>query len=99
MDVNELFSRVAARAARQHGLVSRQQLCQLGVPDTVIARWVAQARLERLAPEVYRIAGCPETWKQRVMAATLDSHGWASHRTSAALRRLDGHPCAQIEVV
>jgi hypothetical protein len=99
VDVHEQFSRVAAHAARHHGLVSWDQLRCEGLPEATIGGWVAQGRLERLAPEVYRIAGCPETWKQRVMLATLDSGGWASHRTSAAVRRLDGHPGMQIEVV
>src|SRR3954447_2103839 len=94
-----MFRDVAALAARHHGLVTRAQLRQLGVLDATTARWVQLGRLERLAPEVYRIAGCPETWAQRVMLATLDSGGWASHRTSAALRGLDGHPRREIEVV
>ncbi|MEY2437241.1 MAG: hypothetical protein QOF97_2077 [Acidimicrobiaceae bacterium] len=99
MNVHQLFSHVAALAARHHGLVSRGQLRRIGVEDTVIARWVAHGRLERIAPEVYRIAGCPETWAQRVMLATLDTGGWASHRAAAALHGLDGHPGRQVEVV
>ena len=99
MDAVQSFPRVAAVAARHHGLVSWQQLRSLGIAEGTITRWVEYGRLERLAPEVYRIAGCPETWKQRVMMATLDCGGWASHRTSAALRQLDGHPGRGIEVV
>jgi hypothetical protein len=55
--------------------------------------------IERVAPAVYRLNGAPDSWYQRVMRATLDSEGWASHRTSAALHTLDGHNGSVIEVV
>jgi hypothetical protein len=55
--------------------------------------------MERLLPSVYRLAGARETWMQQVMAAVLDSGGWASHRTAAALHDLDGHSGGVIEVV
>jgi len=86
-------------AAQQHGLLTYKQLRQFGVADATIAGWVQRERLERIAPSVYRVAGAPDTWSQRVMRAVLDSNGWASHRTAAALQNLDGHNGSVIEVV
>jgi len=90
---------VVALAARQHGLLTYKQLRGLGVPDATIAGWIRQMRLERVAPAVYRIAGAPNTWYQRVMRAVLDSGGWASHRTAGALQDMDGHNGSVIEVL
>jgi len=90
---------IAALAARQHGLITYVQLRQLGVADATIADWVRLGRLHRLSPSVYRIGGAPDTWYQRVMRATLDTGGWASHRTSGALHTLDGHDGRVIEVL
>jgi hypothetical protein len=88
-----------ALAARQHGLLSFQQLLDHGVPRATVADWVDTGRLEHIAPSVYRVAGAPDTWLQRVMRATLDSNGLASHRACAALRSLDGHDGRHIEVL
>jgi hypothetical protein len=90
---------VYALASSQHGLVTFQQLRQLGLPSATIARWVATGRLQQVSPSVHRIGGVPETWYQRVMRASLDTAGWASHRTAAALHGLDGHDGRVIEVV
>lgn len=93
-----LNPKVPALAARQHGVITWTQLCQLHVPHTTIERWATVGLLDRVAPEVYRFAGAPDTWRQRVMIAVLDSGGLASHRTAAALHGLDGHPGRVIEV-
>lgn len=97
--MGRLYAAITGRAAQQHGLIARDQLDRLGAPSSTLARWLETGRLQRIAPSVYRIAGTPETWHQRVMAATLDSGGWASHRAAAALHGLDGHPARQVEVV
>ena len=83
----------------QHGLITWDQLLGTGLSADVAHGWVQSGRLERIAPSVYRCAGAPDTWHQRVMRAALDSGGWASHRTAAALRDLDGHRGQVIEVV
>jgi hypothetical protein len=95
MSIQEIF----AIAARQHGLISYTQLRRLGAADATLAGWVRQGRLERISPAVYRVAGAPNTWNQRVMRATLDTGGWASHRTAGALHNVDGHNGSVIEVV
>ncbi len=88
-----------ALAARQHGLFTLQQLADRGIAERTVRDWVASGRLQRLSSSVLRVGGAPDTWYQRVMRATLDSGGWASHRTAAALRGLDGHNGTVVEVV
>jgi predicted transcriptional regulator of viral defense system len=95
MSTNDIY----ALAARQHGLITFQQLREFGLADSTIARWVASRRLRAISPSVHRLGGAPDTWHQRVMRATLDTDGWASHRTAAALHGLDGHDGRVIEVV
>jgi hypothetical protein len=89
--------RIDVVAARQHGVVTWKQLLAC-LPRTTIESWVAVGHIHRVAPEVYRFTGAPETWRQRVMIAVLDSGGIASHRTAAALHGVDGHPGRVIEV-
>jgi len=86
-------------AARQHGLITFRQLGECRVADSTISDWLAKGRIHRLSPSTYRLAGAPDTWFQRVMRAALDTGGWASHRTAAALHALDGHDRRVIEVV
>jgi predicted transcriptional regulator of viral defense system len=93
------IERAAAHAAQQHGVISLHQLLDCGLPQSTISDWEARGQLVRLAPQVYRFAGAPDTWRQRVAVATLDSGGWASHRTAAALHGLDGQRGRVIEVV
>src|SRR5262245_52865630 len=90
---------IAHVAAHQHGLITFGQLAGCRVADSTISDWLRHGRLQRLSPSVYRLAGAPDTWFQRVMRATLDTDGWASHRTAAALHALDGHDGRVVEVV
>lgn len=81
---------VARIAASQHSLVTVAQLDALGVTadqrsDRVLAgRWMAPE------PGVVQIAGAPTTWHQQLLAKCLTEGGYASHRASAALFRLEG---------
>jgi predicted transcriptional regulator of viral defense system len=84
-------------AAAQHGLATRRQ-----VLDHLTARqiraWVAGGRIVPVRPGVYRLAGAPESWEQRVLAACLSTGGVASHRSAARLWRLDGVPSLRLEI-
>ena len=75
------------------------ELLRCGMPPSTAHDWERTGFLERIAPSVYRVGGAPDTWHRRVMRAVLDSGGWASHRTRAALHNLDGHNGSVIEVV
>jgi hypothetical protein len=83
-------AQVSRLADTQYGLLSREQLCGLGVTKGMIQRRVAAGRWERMNPRVFRIAGAPESWRQSLRAATL---GWgggavATQRSGAAMLRL-----------
>jgi very-short-patch-repair endonuclease len=74
-------------ARRQHGLVERSQLLGHGISPGAIARWMATGRLVGAFPSVYRLAGAPVTWEQRLLAAVMATGpgSLASHRAAARL--------------
>lgn len=74
-------------AARQHGVVTRQQEQERGLTSRQLEHRVVCGAWVRVYPGVYRVEGSPGTWRQRLMAASLwASRGFAlSHRTAAAL--------------
>ena len=90
--------RIARIAALQHGLFTNPQALAAGLSATAIADRVRAGRLHRLEPQVYRIAGAPDSWHQRLMAACLAESGVASHRAAASLFELDGFPPRVVEV-
>ncbi len=89
----------AAIASRQFGLISRAQALGEGLSADAIDHRLAAGRLERLLPGVFRIAGAPASWHQRLMAAIL----WApraavSHQAAAAVWELEGCPSDRVEL-
>ena len=83
---------IASIAAGQHAAVGRRQLLEAGVPAHVIAHRVRQGLLIPIHAGVYRVAGTPVTWQQRIMAATLAAGAGAvaSHRAAGFLHGLEG---------
>ena len=77
---------------RQYAVLSRAQARASGLSDHQIEYRVASGRWEAVLPGVYKVAGAPVTFRQRLMAAVL----WAgegavvSHRSAAVLWHLDG---------
>jgi hypothetical protein len=70
--------RVAAFAARRHGVVSRAQLLELGLDDRAIERRVRSGRLHRLYQGVYaeghpRLTTRAALWLQLLPTATAQS--------------------------
>jgi hypothetical protein len=63
-------------AARQHGVVSREQALAAGLTKRAIHTRVASGRWDRLHRGVYRALPLPASWHQRLMAAVL--HGGPS---------------------
>jgi very-short-patch-repair endonuclease len=78
-------------AARQHGLVGREQALSMGATDTDIKRRLEVERVEQLHPGVYYLNATPATWKTDVLAAVMAAgpDALASHRCAAVLRCLD----------
>ena len=72
----------AARA--QHGLVTSEQAISALGPYRR-RRWVTEGRLVHVQPNVYRLAGAPETWHQALKALELSTNGVVSHRSAAEL--------------
>jgi hypothetical protein len=87
-------------AARQHGVLSYAQVLACGMSRSAISRRVAAGRWEMVLPSVYRLAGVPSTWYQRLMAACL----WAgptaavSHNAAAALLGLERFKRGTVEI-
>ena len=76
---------VASLAARQHGVISRTQFREAGGTDTQLRSWQTQGRLARVVPGVFRLAGVPPTWSSEIVAHTLASGGFGSHRCAGHL--------------
>lgn len=74
-------------AARQHGLVSRRQIRELGVLRAPLQRLVRAGHLTYVTPRVLKIGGSAESRWQSVMAGVLDvgPNALASHLTAAAM--------------
>jgi very-short-patch-repair endonuclease len=82
--------KIAAIAARQHGVVSAQQLLAAGLSRDTISRRARRGRLHRLHQGVYAVGHDAASWSRRWMAAALACGEVAviSHRSAAALWKL-----------
>ncbi len=80
-------ARLSALLKRQHGVVAKQQLRNLGLSDDSVDRRVRQGRLLRIQRGVYTVGHDDLADKGRWLAAVLASgHGAVlSHRSAAAL--------------
>ena len=87
-----LSARMAAIAASQHAHITLHQLDELKVTRHQRAHLLATGQIVRVARDVYQLNGVPRTWQSRIAAAQLATGEDAivSHRSAAALYRLDG---------
>ena len=78
-------------AARQNLVVSREQALEIGTSDQIDYR-LETGFLERLYQCAYGIGGAPDTWRKRLMAATVAGGklSVAALRAAAALHYLPG---------
>ena len=78
---------MARLAARQHGVVGRQQLLKLGVGEMTTKRWLRAGRLHRLHREAFAVGHSRVNQQGRWLAAVLACGEGAllSHRSAAAL--------------
>jgi predicted transcriptional regulator of viral defense system len=95
------YDRIAAIAARHHGLVRTDLASTVGVSASVLVRRAEAGALERLDHSVYRVAGAPDTLSQRLLLACWRTGDTAlvSHRTAAMVWGLDGFDRAPLEVL
>jgi hypothetical protein len=82
---------IAAVAARQHSVVSTDQLLDLGLSQQSRSRWVTKGQLEQLGPRSFAMAGSDDTWLRRLAGAYLDleGRGLVAGRSGARLMSLD----------
>lgn len=85
MPTKLVAERVNALAARQHGLVTRTQALEVGLSRKAIEHRLRTRQWELADFRVYRIAGAPITWHQRLLAVCLGGPAIASHRAAARL--------------
>jgi predicted transcriptional regulator of viral defense system len=90
--------RLARLAGRQHGVVSRAQLYELGFDNPAVERRIASGRLHRLHRGVYSVGHTIVNRDGRYLAATLATGGVLSHRSAAALWGLRPSAAARIDV-
>ena len=86
-------------AARHRGLLRRAVAVDHGLTPRQIRYRVATGSWLEVEPGVYRMAGAPVTWEQRVLVACWAEDGWASHRTAAAIWDFEGCAPRVIEVL
>lgn len=86
-------------AAQQHGVIELDDLHRLGVERRRRESWVRRDRLERLAPRVWRVAGVPDSWEQRLQAGLLylGDRALVSHEAAAQLHGFDRTPADRVE--
>jgi very-short-patch-repair endonuclease len=83
-------ARLRALASRQLGVFSIRQAANLGISRQAVQRRLKSGELERVHQGVYRLAAYPESFEQRLIAASLWVGGVASHRSGASLWGLPG---------
>ncbi len=71
LDESTPAQRVAGIAARQHGVVCRAQLIDVGIPPTTIGHWAATGRLHPLHRGVYAVGHPSVPDEGRWLAAVL----------------------------
>jgi hypothetical protein len=99
-DTRHPDARIAELAARQHGVVSRTQLAELGIAPAMVTRRLATGRLLRVAHGVYAVGVLPPSAEARAMAAVLASGPGAvlSHASAAAVHGLRRSASRRIHV-
>jgi very-short-patch-repair endonuclease len=92
---------VAHVAARQHGVISRQQLRDVGLTEATIAQGIAAARLYPLFRSTFGVGHPPVHRSSRLIAAVLacGEGSVVSHGTAAALLRLWDDWPPEIDVI
>jgi very-short-patch-repair endonuclease len=100
-DTEHPDSAIAGLARRQHGIVARRQLLELGVTGRAIERRLENGRLDPIHRGVYAVGHRLVSQQGRWLAAVLAIGPGAvlSHRSAAALWRIAGIPAAPVEVL
>lgn len=97
----EFWNAVASIAARQHGIVSRDQLREVGLTEAAIEQGIATGRLYPLFRSTFAVGHPRRDRSSRLLAATLacGKGTVVSHGSAAALLGLWQFWPAEIEVI
>jgi len=100
MDATTAEARLLETAGGHHGIFTYEQARAAGLSDGAIQGRFDTGRWQRLHRCVYRAAGQPSTFEQRLLAAVwFNGRGSvASHRAAARLWDLPGYATAPVEV-
>jgi hypothetical protein len=95
-----MLSLPTAVLAKQHGLITTEQLGQVGFGKHHVHHFVILGRFERVSPRVLRLVGSPFTTAQRVLAAVLDAGPGSalSHESALAWWKLPGFLLDELHV-
>jgi very-short-patch-repair endonuclease len=90
--MDRIDAAIGALAKQQHGVFTCAQSSSLGMSAKTRRVRLAHGTYEHVHRHVLRVAGAPETWRQRVMTAVLAAGpgSAASHTSAGVLRRVDG---------
>jgi very-short-patch-repair endonuclease len=77
-------------AASRHGVFTVSQAADHGITRRDITTFEGLGVVERVRQNVWRFVAYPTTWRQTLAAATVETEAVASHRSAAALLRIDG---------
>ena len=90
---------MARVAAEQHGVFGARQLAGLDVTAQQVRGLVARGSVQRLDPQVYRMAGVPRTWLGDLSAGLhgLGPDAVVSHRAAAKLHGFDRFGWEELE--
>jgi hypothetical protein len=97
--MDDRFRHIAALAAKQHSVISTDQLRGNGVDSSMRSKWERTGLIERLGPRSFAIAGSSPTFQRDMTAglADLDGFGVAAGRAGARLHGLDDFSSASPE--
>ena len=95
------FDAIAAVAAANHGVVSRQELGRRGVDASLRLKWARSGRLVELGEKSYALPGTPATWKRSLAAGLADvgECGVIAGRSAARLHGIDGFQDSVVEIL
>ena len=98
--MHPLDAAITTAASRQHGLITRAQLVELGVDPTLAHRRRAAGQWSSVAPGVFIVGGARRDLLQRIMTTQLAAGPGAvvSHRTALHLWGLRFSPSVPLEV-
>lgn len=86
-------------AAAQDGVVSRQQLREVGVENGYLAKLTQRGLLRREQHGLYIVGGAPLTYRARLWCATLGTAGVLAFHTAAELWGMTDHQDDSIHVL